>query len=326
MAPWIEALARVRLGLSDPAIVEDELPDVSDLDRVTRAYRAELTKQNVVDFDEQVTAAIGRLLSDPIFRQRTQRFARVLLVDEFQDLTPAHLLLIRLVAGPAGAVYGVGDDDQTIYGYAGATPRWLVDFTHWFPGAATHSLEVNYRCPPPVVIAASNLLTRNALRVPKNIRPAPIDRRPTDRQALATLAGGVRPATRAVERVREILDSGANPADVAVLARVKPVVSPGTGPAPHQWDRRRRRGKPAVSPTGWRPGGSVVVGRGYRPPALLPRIVPARGGTAPQAWHEHFLARPGEQERLTRSLGEPVRVARRQRERARSRQGTSTGR
>jgi DNA helicase-2/ATP-dependent DNA helicase PcrA len=134
VAPWIEALGRVRLGLADPATVEGEMPDVSDLDRVARAYRARLAEQGVVDFDEQVTGAIERLLADPAFRWRMQRFARVLLVDEFQDLTPAHMLLIRLLTGPAGAVFAVGDDDQTIYGYAGATPRWLVDFGTWFPG------------------------------------------------------------------------------------------------------------------------------------------------------------------------------------------------
>ena len=98
----------------------------------------------------------------------------MLLVDEFQDLTPAHMLLIRLLTGPAGAVFAVGDDDQTIYGYAGATPSWLVDFGHWFPGSALHSLEVNYRCPPSVVTAASHLLSRNALRVEKVIRTAPV--------------------------------------------------------------------------------------------------------------------------------------------------------
>ncbi len=227
VAPWIEALGRVRLGLANPATVEGELPDVSDLDRVARAYRAQLAQRGVVDFDEQVTSAIERLLGDPAFRQRMQRFARVLLVDEFQDLTPAHLLLIRLLTGPAGAVFAVGDDDQTIYGYAGATPRWLVDFGHWFPGAAMHSLEVNYRCPTPVVTAASNLLSRNALRVPKVIRAAPAaDAHASDLGSLSILVGTGGPATRAADRVRDLLEAGATTGDVAVLARVNASLAP----------------------------------------------------------------------------------------------------
>jgi len=121
----------------------------------------------------------------------------------------------------------VGDDDQTIYGYAGASPRWLVDFGEWFPGAAMHSLEVNYRCPAPVVTAASNLLTRNAVRVPKEIRAAGPGIGPaTDGERLSILAGNDGPATRAAYRVRELLDGGATPRDVVVLARVNASLAP----------------------------------------------------------------------------------------------------
>ena len=227
LAPWLKALGRVRLGLADPETVEQELPDVSDLDRVARVYRLDLAERGVVDFDEQVTGAIERLLGDPAFRLRAQRSARVLLVDEFQDLTPAHLLLIRLLSGPAGAVFAVGDDDQTIYGYAGATPRWLVDYGEWFPGAALHSLEVNYRCPAPVVTAASNLLTRNAVRVAKVIRPGPAEHTLSgDGDCLSILSGDDGPATRSARRVRALLDGGALPNDVAVLARVNASLAP----------------------------------------------------------------------------------------------------
>ena len=326
VGPWIEALGRVRLGLSDPGLVEDELPDVSDLDRVARAYRAELADQNVVDFDEQVTTAIERLLADPIFRQRTQRFARLLLVDEFQDLTPAHLLLIRLLAGPAGAVYGVGDDDQTIYGYAGATPRWLVDFTNWFPGAATHSLEVNYRCPPPVVTAASNLLTRNAVRVVKSIRAAPSDGRSAHQTPLAIVAGGDRPATRAADRVRELLGEGAGPADIAVLARVNASLAPVQV-------LLRTSGIPVdggVSQRFLNRGGVRAVlawlSVATAPAQALPGSVLREVARRPKRGIERVVARPGEQERLDQRPRKPGRLARRQRERPRSRKGACLGR
>jgi DNA helicase-2/ATP-dependent DNA helicase PcrA len=223
-APWLEALSRVRLGLRAPDVVEAEIDDVSGLDEVARRYRDRLHRSGEADFDDQVVGAIERLLADPPFRRRAQRFARLLLVDEFQDLTPAHLLLLRLLTGPAGSVFGVGDDDQTIYGYAGATPEWLVRFGEIFPGSGAHPLEVNYRCPPAVVRAASNLLTRNALRVPKSIRPAPAA--DDDPDALTVVTGEGDPATRTTERVATLVETGATPHDIAVLTRVNASLAP----------------------------------------------------------------------------------------------------
>ncbi len=121
---WIEALSSVRLGLADPALVEAEYDgDVDGLSAVFARYREILADRSAVDFDEQIYRAIEILLTDAGARRSARAACRVLLVDEFQDLTPAHLLLIRLLAGPDGQVYGVGDDDQTIYGYAGASPN-----------------------------------------------------------------------------------------------------------------------------------------------------------------------------------------------------------
>ncbi|MEX0835230.1 MAG: ATP-dependent helicase [Nitriliruptor sp.] len=168
--PYLEALGEVRLGLVDPATVEVQRGDVDDLPDVFDRYRAELDRRGWLDFDEQIYRALELLLTDADIRRRAQLAGTHLLVDEFQDLTPAFLLLVRLVAGPSQQVFGVGDDDQTIYSYAGATPDHLVDFDRWFPGAAHHALEVNYRCPPGVVVAVTRLLSHNRHRVDKSIR------------------------------------------------------------------------------------------------------------------------------------------------------------
>lgn len=223
VAPWIEALGRVRLGLQHPEDVVSDLPDVVGLDDVAVRYRDLLGQRKAADFDEQVIGAIDRLLADAAFRHRTQRYARLLLVDEFQDLTPAHMLLFRLLSGPAGEVFGVGDDDQTIYGYAGATPEWLVRFSDFFPGSSVHALEINYRCPAPVVTAASNLLTRNALRVQKEIRSGP---NAVDDPSALTVIGGDEPAAlRTAARVMDRLEF-APPTDLAVLSRVNASLAP----------------------------------------------------------------------------------------------------
>ena len=221
IGPWIEALTVIRLGLVDPEEAEGRYDgDVDGLADTWPSYRKMLERRGAVDFDDQIYRALLVLLGDPVARRTAQRACRIMLVDEFQDLTPAHLLLIRLLAAPGGAVFGVGDDDQTIYGYNGADPAWLIDFGELFPGSGEHPLEVNYRCPGGIVDVVDRLLRHNHRRVAKTIRAASTD------------AGGwtVDTAVDAVgatlDAVTSALDGGAAPADVAVLSRVNALLAP----------------------------------------------------------------------------------------------------
>lgn len=224
LATWIEALGLIRLGLVPPAEVEARYDgEVDGLAEMWPRFLGELERDGVVDFDGQVHGALGVLLGDPDARAAAQRVCRHLLVDEFQDLTPAHLLLIRLLAGPAGAVFGVGDDDQTIYGYNGADPAWLIEFAQFFPGAAAHPLEVNYRCPADVVEAADRLVRHNRRRVPKRIRPAPD--RVVDAAGWSVLTSDD-PVTDTVGHVQRVVDAGTAPDQIAVLARVNVLLVP----------------------------------------------------------------------------------------------------
>ncbi|MBW3590334.1 MAG: ATP-dependent DNA helicase UvrD2 [Actinobacteria bacterium] len=223
-AAWLEAFSLIRLGLRAPAEVEaDFAGDVQGLPEIFDSYRRALAVRGVVDFDEQIYRAIEILLSDPSARYRARRSCGIMLVDEFQDLTPAHLLLIRLLAGPSGTVFGVGDDDQTIYGYAGATPDWLINYTQFFPGSGSHALSVNYRCPREVVNAARVLLTHNRRRVDKHITSPP---------AAAASASSLQvrqsddPVSSTVDTALTLLKRGAEPTDLAVLTRVNNSLAP----------------------------------------------------------------------------------------------------
>ncbi|MYH71040.1 MAG: ATP-dependent DNA helicase UvrD2 [Acidimicrobiia bacterium] len=223
LAPWIEALGASRLGLRNPAEVErDYRPDVPDFSVIAPQYVDLLDQRGLVDFDQQIIRAIEILLCDPAARAAARRTCGILLVDEFQDLTPAHLLLVRLVAGPRSDVFGVGDDDQTIYGYSGASPEWLIDYHKHFPGAQRHELHVNYRCPPEVVDAASNLLSHNRRRIDKQITAAPdrarLDSEGSNSAIIVESASDGAPVLRRV--VTSLIEGGVRPQDVAVLTRV----------------------------------------------------------------------------------------------------------
>ena len=168
-APYLDALSEVRLGLVDPNVVEAQRDDVAGFGAMFDEYRDKLHADRAIDHDEQIYGAIEVLLRAPDVRAAFQREARHLLVDEFQDLTPAQLLLLRLVAAPVYDVFGVGDDDQVIYGYAGADPEFLINYDRYFPGGTHHALATNYRCPEPVVSATRNLLSYNRRRIDKEI-------------------------------------------------------------------------------------------------------------------------------------------------------------
>jgi len=225
----VAALTDVRLGLRDPAEVEASRGDVPGFARLVPRYRALLHARGALDFDEQVHLAVALLLADPHLRSRVVRRSTHLLVDEAQDLTPAFVLLVRVLAGGAQQLFAVGDDDQTIYGYAGATPRVLVDLPDAYRGAASYTLSVNHRCPPAVVEAASALLAHNTVRVAKTIRAAPRRSTPLER------SGGEALDVRATDSALEVIDASDGtwsaaelapivtahePDDVAVLARV----------------------------------------------------------------------------------------------------------
>jgi DNA helicase-2/ATP-dependent DNA helicase PcrA len=221
IAPYLEGLAAVRLGLRDPDEVEAERDDVPGLAAAFGPYRDALRRAGAVDFDEQIYGAVEVLLADGAFRREQQLRHRHLLVDELQDLTPAHVLLVRLLAAPGLEVFGVGDDDQVIYGHAGADPAFLIGFDRLFPGAADHPLEVNYRCPVAVVDGARHLLGYNRRRVAKEIRPGPAAVEGAD----ALVVRRHRPeegASTLVEVVQGWLaaDGAAAPSSVAVLTRV----------------------------------------------------------------------------------------------------------
>ncbi len=222
IGPYLEALGEVRIGLRSPDEVEAFRDDVPDFAGVYESYRRLLESRGEADFDEQIYGAIEALLRDPELRRSWQDRCRHMVVDEFQDLTPAYVLLIRLLAAPELNVFGVGDDDQVIYGYLGADPGFLIDYDDLFPGAASHPLEVNYRCPVPVVEAAATLLSFNDRRVEKVIRTGPDN----DADGLEIEdPPGPELALRCAVRVGEWLqDTPA--AQIAVLSRVNSALLP----------------------------------------------------------------------------------------------------
>lgn len=94
---------------------------------------------------------------------------RYILVDEFQDISPIQYEIIRLLAAPENNLFVVGDDDQSIYGFRGASPDCMRRFLADFAQAEQILLNVNFRCHRDIVEAAANVIGENKSRIPKEI-------------------------------------------------------------------------------------------------------------------------------------------------------------
>lgn len=167
------AFSRLKLDLRvDPRDVEaDEA--AGPVARAWAAYERALGDDGALDFDDLVLRALRLLEGDADARERWRARCAHLLVDEAQDLDRTQLDLAVLLAGEARNVTLVGDDDQTVYGWRLADVRRVLGLATQLPGLRRIDLEVNYRCPPPVVDRAVRLVEHNRERFAKRIVPGP---------------------------------------------------------------------------------------------------------------------------------------------------------
>lgn len=135
--------------------------------KVYTAYEEHLRRSNLLDFDDLLIEAVA-LLEGQRGESWAQRFQH-LLVDEYQDTNPLQYRITRALAAAHGNVTAVGDPDQSIYRWRGADIGNILNFEEDFPGAATLTLERNYRSTPSILAAAESLIENNTERKAKRL-------------------------------------------------------------------------------------------------------------------------------------------------------------
>ncbi|MBO8195198.1 DNA helicase PcrA [Streptomyces oryzae] len=135
-------------------------------------YQARLREANALDFDDLIMTTVHLLQAFPDVAEHYRRRFRHVLVDEYQDTNHAQYQLVRELVGPAedqAELCVVGDADQSIYAFRGATIRNILQFEEDYPNATTILLEQNYRSTQTILSAANAVIERNADRRPKNL-------------------------------------------------------------------------------------------------------------------------------------------------------------
>ena len=165
--------SRLKLELRVTAEQVAADPEAGPLARTFVAYEAALFDAGAMDFDDLVIRALRVLRESPTLLATWRSRCHHLLVDEVQDVDRSQLDLALLLAAPDNFVFCVGDDDQSIYGWRLADVRRILGLGDRLPGLARVNLEVNYRCPRPVVERAVRLVEHNRERFAKRIRAGP---------------------------------------------------------------------------------------------------------------------------------------------------------
>ena len=143
-----------------------------DIAFLNREYEAYLREFRQTDFDGIMRLCLALLRENSeILAAWRERF-RYILIDEFQDISPDQYEIMRLLAAPRNNLFIVGDDDQSIYGFRGASPDSMQDFMRDYPQAERIFLDVNYRCGAAIVEAAGRVITENRKRIAKKISAA----------------------------------------------------------------------------------------------------------------------------------------------------------
>lgn len=139
-------------------------------------YQARLREANALDFDDIIMTTVHLLQAFPDVAEHYRRRFRHVLVDEYQDTNHAQYTLVKELVGPSGGegddpaeLCVVGDADQSIYAFRGATIRNILQFEEDYPSARTILLEQNYRSTQTILSAANAVIERNENRRPKNL-------------------------------------------------------------------------------------------------------------------------------------------------------------
>jgi DNA helicase-2/ATP-dependent DNA helicase PcrA len=220
---WAKSRRLTPKTYADAAVAQGREPPIpTDLfTGLWAAYERAKDRAGQIDFDDMLTRTVELLETDEESASTVRRRYAWFSVDEYQDTNPLQHRLLELWLGDRDDLCVVGDEDQTIYTFTGATPEYLLGFVERFPTARTVTLSRNYRSSPQVLELANRLLAgegrRKRLVATQPSGPAAEIRRCPD----GTAELGLMTTT-----MRTLLDAGTPSREIAVLVRTNAQIPP----------------------------------------------------------------------------------------------------
>lgn len=211
---------------SQYSLMKNQLQDVSDFVpeglpkdefvALSKKFDGWKRRNEKIDFDDMLTECYDVLSQDEKVRKVWQDRFDYILVDEFQDVNRAQYACLQMLAAPKNNLFVVGDDDQSIYGFRGASPSFMLDFPKDFPGTEKVFLDVNYRCSGRIIRLASQVIGTNVSRYAKEIKG---DRDLGERINVFVAKDSGEEAELTAQKIARLLEEGMPIEEIAVIYR-----------------------------------------------------------------------------------------------------------
>ena len=193
-------------------------PREGAIKRIYALYQKKLMEYNALDFDDIIMKTVELLTVDGEVRDYYQSKFRYVLVDEYQDTNYAQFKLTELLSGKYKNIMVVGDDDQSIYRFRGATVENILNFDKTYPEATVVKLEQNYRSTENILAAANAIIHNNNVRHDKKLW---CDRGEGEKITLRGVEDGLEEGRYIIDRINNgVKNKGRKYSDFAVLYRV----------------------------------------------------------------------------------------------------------
>ncbi|BBX26750.1 ATP-dependent DNA helicase UvrD2 [Mycolicibacterium alvei] len=184
------------------------------------ALKARRDGSALLDFDDLLLHTAAAIENDAAVAQEFRDRYRCFVVDEYQDVTPLQQRVLDAWLGERDDLTVVGDANQTIYSFTGATPRFLLDFSRRFPDAAVVRLERDYRSTPQVVSLANRVIAAARGRMAGSKLHLVGQRDPGPEPTFSEYADEVAEANAVARSIKKLIENGTEPAEIAVLYRI----------------------------------------------------------------------------------------------------------
>ena len=197
--------------------------DPSTVIEVYRAYERELENSNALDYDDLLLKTKQLFETCPAVLQTYQERFRYIHVDEYQDTNHIQYEIVKMLAGVHGNFFAVGDEDQSIYGWRGASIQNILNFRKDFPEAKIYKLEQNYRSTTSILDAANHLIKNNHNRIDKTLWS---DLGQGEKITFYTASSDRDEADFVVRKIHDLIDwQGYSPRDIAILVRINAITN-----------------------------------------------------------------------------------------------------